>query len=93
MPKATKPIADSEYEFIPLQHAVISAKSYAGFEITDASGEPATLAVLDKNGNVLEFGASVSIAAWNVAILSYRNLLKGTGHLKVHTSPPTGLNL
>ncbi|MCI0146691.1 hypothetical protein KNO81_12410 [Paraburkholderia sediminicola] len=77
-----------EPEIGELQHSIISAFSYAGFAITTASGESATLAVLDKDGNVIDAGPSVSIAAWNVAITAYRNFLKGTGHLLVHTSPP-----
>jgi hypothetical protein len=47
--------------------------------------------VLDKDGKVIDAGPSVSIAAWNVAITAYRNFLKGTGHLKIHSSPPSGV--
>ncbi|MDR6504066.1 hypothetical protein J2785_007260 [Burkholderia ambifaria] len=87
--KASLPTTGSdEPESGDLKNSTISAVSYAGFSVTDANGEPAKLAVLDKDGNVLDAGASVAIAAWNVAILAYRNLLKGTGHLVVHTSPP-----
>ncbi|MBB5459347.1 hypothetical protein [Paraburkholderia sp. Cpub6] len=80
-----------EQEIGDLQNSIISAFSYAGFAITTASGETATLAVLDKDGNVIDSGASVSIAAWNVAIKAYRNFLQGQSHLRVHSSPPAGV--
>lgn len=79
-----------EWAIGDLQNSVIGAVSYAGFHVTTATGEPATLAVLDKDGNVIDAGASVSIAAWNVAITTYRNFLKGAGHLRVHSKPPGG---
>ncbi|MDR6392274.1 hypothetical protein [Paraburkholderia phenoliruptrix] len=71
-----------------LRHSVISAFSYAGFCVTTPNGEPAMLAVVDKDGNVIESGADVAIAAWNVAIHAYRNFLQGAGHLRVHAGPP-----
>jgi hypothetical protein len=86
--KAQPTTVNVEQEIGDLQHSIISAFSYAGFAITTATGEPATLAVLDKDGNVIDAGPSVSIAAWNVAIKAYRNFLQGTGHLRVHSQPP-----
>ncbi|PMS29027.1 hypothetical protein C0Z16_20905 [Paraburkholderia rhynchosiae] len=71
-----------------LQNSIISAFSYAGFAVTTATGESATLAVIDKDGNVLDSGAGVAIAAWNVALNSYRNFLRGAGHLRVLSKPP-----
>jgi hypothetical protein len=80
-------------ELIALEHAIISAVSYAGFEVTTADGEPATLAILDKHGNIVESGENVRLATWNVAIHSYREFLKGMGYLRVHAGPPTGPNI
>jgi hypothetical protein len=71
-----------------LQNSIISAVAYAGFAVTTADGRPATLAVIDQDGNVIESGASVNIAAWNVAVTAYRNFLKGNGHVRVQASPP-----
>ncbi|MBM5590020.1 hypothetical protein [Burkholderia pseudomallei] len=65
----------------------ISAISYKGLSVTIASGEPATLAVIDKDGNIVEAGPEVARAAWDVAIRSYRNFLMGTGHLHVLSKP------
>ncbi|CAE6694537.1 hypothetical protein R69619_00413 [Paraburkholderia nemoris] len=86
--KAQPTTTTDEQEIGDLQNSIISAFSYAGFAITTATGESATLAVLDKDGNVIDAGPSVSIAAWNVAIKAYRNFLQGAGHLRVHTSAP-----
>lgn len=89
MPKAAKrTTAQDEHDFGELKHARISALSYAGFQVTTADGEPATLGVIDKDGNVIESGPSVNIAAFNTAITAYRDFLKGLGHLRVHSSPP-----
>ncbi|KGD42089.1 putative gp52 [Burkholderia pseudomallei MSHR7343] len=65
----------------------ISAISYKGLSVTTATGEPATLAVIDRDGNVVEAGPKVARAAWDVAIRSYRNFLMGTGHLRVLSKP------
>ncbi|MGF6936954.1 hypothetical protein OKW41_006116 [Paraburkholderia sp. UCT70] len=81
-----------EPEIRDLQNSVISAISYAGFHVTTVNGEPAMLAIVDKDGNVIDSGAGVAIAAWNVAINSYRGFLKGSGHLRVHSGPPKGMN-
>ncbi|MEX3934805.1 hypothetical protein AB4Y32_23960 [Paraburkholderia phymatum] len=91
--KAQQITKADEPDIRKLQHSVISAISYAGFHVTTASGEPAMLAVVDTDGNVLEAGAGVAIAAWNVAINSYRNFLKGSGHLRVHTGPPKDVDM
>lgn len=90
--KAHQITTTDETEIRDLQHSVINAISYAGFSVTTANGEPAMLAVVDKDGNVLDSGAGVAIAAWNVAINSYRNFLKGSGHLRVHSGPPKGID-
>ncbi|MBB6591169.1 hypothetical protein ACYT85_14965 [Ralstonia solanacearum] len=69
----------------------ISAVSYEGLRVRTANGEPATLAVLDKDGNVIEAGPDVLQKAFNVAIESYRNFLKGAGHLRALSTPPANI--
>lgn len=66
----------------------ISAVSYEGLTIKTADGEPAMLAVLDSDGNVIAAGPRVASEAWKVAITSYRNFLQGAGYLRVHSRPP-----
>ncbi|KVM65403.1 hypothetical protein WJ59_17310 [Burkholderia gladioli] len=65
----------------------ISAISYKGLSVTTGSGEPAHLAVLDLNGNVIDASPEVAHAAFDAAVRSYRNFLIGAGHLKVLTKP------
>ncbi len=66
----------------------ISAVSYEGLTVRTATGKPATLAVIDEDGKVIDAGPSVLQEAFNVAVESYRNFLKGAGHLRVLTKPP-----
>lgn len=65
----------------------ISAVSYQGLRVTTGSGEPARLAVVDANGNVVDAGPEVARAAFDAAVRSYRNFLMGTGHLRVLAKP------
>ncbi|WP_436659919.1 hypothetical protein [Paraburkholderia xenovorans] len=71
-----------------LAHCEMSAVSYQDFTLTTPDGEPAQLAVVDKDGRVIEAGPEVARAAWDVAIASYRNFLMGAGHLRVLSKPP-----
>lgn len=66
----------------------ISAVSFEGLTVKTNNGEPAMLAIIDKNGNVVAAGPSVAEQAWNVAIASYRNFLQGAGYMRVHSKPP-----
>lgn len=66
----------------------ISAVSYQGLSIATPGGEPASLAVVDGSGNVIEAGPNVARAVWDVAIGAYRNFLIGNGHLRVLSKPP-----
>lgn len=68
----------------------ISAVSFAGLSITTPDGRAGKLAIIDENGRVIEAGNDIAAAAWNAAILAYRNFMIGKGHLRVHTSPPEG---
>jgi len=72
----------------PAAHCAISAVSHQGLTVTTPDGEPATLAIVNKDGKVIEAGPSVARQAWEVAIESYRNFLKGEGYLRVHSKPP-----
>ena len=71
-----------------LQNCEISAVSFQGLTVKTASGEPATLAVVDKDGKIIESGPGVLKQTFDVAVESYRNFLKGTGHLRVLAKPP-----
>jgi hypothetical protein len=66
----------------------MSAVSYQGLTIKTAAGDPATLAVLDKDGNIIEAGPDVARLVWDIAITSYRNFLMGAGYLRVLSKPP-----
>ncbi|AWG33157.1 hypothetical protein [Burkholderia cenocepacia] len=68
--------------------STISAVSFQGLTIVTPDGNPATLAVVDQNGKIVEGGPSVMRAVWDVAIRSYRNFLIGNGHLRVLAKPP-----
>ncbi|WP_415858173.1 hypothetical protein [Burkholderia ubonensis] len=67
--------------------STISALSFQGLSITTPDGEPATLAVIDMQGRIIDSGPSVMRAVWDVAIRSYRNFLIGSGHLRVLSKP------
>ena len=62
---------------------VISAVSHEGLKVT-VDGKPARLAVVTEDGQVIAAGAEVAREAEAVALNSYRNFLKGQGHLVVH---------
>lgn len=68
---------------------IISAVSYAGLSVTTADGKPAHLAVVDDDGRVLAAGDEIEKAAWEAAILAYRNFLIGKGHMRVLAKPGT----
>lgn len=67
--------------------STISAVSFQGLSIVTPDGNPATLAVIDQSGNVIDAGPAVTRAVWEVAIRSYRNFLIGNGHLRVLSKP------
>jgi hypothetical protein len=73
-----------------LKNSVVSAVAHEGLTVTTRDGKPARIAIIDELGNVIEAGDAVAEEAWNVAIASYKNLLQGMGHLRVHTKPPGG---
>ncbi|KUZ98145.1 hypothetical protein WI40_14100 [Burkholderia ubonensis] len=67
--------------------STISAVSFQGLSITTPDGKPATLAVIDMQGRIIDSGPNVMRAVWDVAIRSYRNFLIGSGHLRVLSKP------
>ncbi|WP_321789376.1 hypothetical protein [Burkholderia pyrrocinia] len=69
--------------------STISAVSFQGLSVVTPDGNPATLAVVDQNGKIVEAGPAVTRAVWDIAIRSYRNFLIGSGHLRVLTQPPS----
>lgn len=66
----------------------ITAVSHEGLRAT-FNGKPVQLAILSDDGQVLACGALVAKEAEAVAVNSYRNFLKGQGHLRVHSNPLT----
>jgi hypothetical protein len=69
--------------------STISAVSFEGLSVTTPDGEPATLAIVDRDGRIVESGPGVVDAVWRTSITAYRNFLIGHGHLRVLTKPPS----
>lgn len=88
MTDITSPIEDprSESRAI-LHHSCVSAVIWERYTITTADGKPATLAVVDERGNVLDIGPEVQQEVWDLAILAYRKYLVGKGYLRIHSTP------
>ncbi|AOJ86693.1 hypothetical protein WS87_08420 [Burkholderia sp. MSMB0856] len=84
-PKPKTPTADVQV-VAPIS-STISAVSFQGLSISTPDGEPATLAVIDMQGRIIDSGPNVVRAVWEVAIRSYRNFLIGSGHLRVLNKP------
>jgi len=72
-----------------LTHSEISAVIHKGLQIKTPDGRHANLAIIDDTGQVIESGDQVAMEAFLVSIASYKNLLKGQGHLRVtnHDNP------
>lgn len=65
-----------------LNNAEISAVIHKGLTV-EANGKRCRLAIIDEAGNIIEAGDQVAREAFNVAVASYKNFLKGQGHLRV----------
>lgn len=87
MSKATKALIGPIENAGVLHGSVISAAAFEGLKVQTADGRPATLAVVDEDGKVIESGQQVLDEAWNVTMLAYRMFLKGQGKLHVRASP------
>lgn len=70
-----------------LSAAVIGGKAFGGYEVRTADGRPATLAIVDDQGHVVESGPQVLEEAWVVAVLAYQRFLEGEGRLRVVSAP------
>ncbi len=55
-----------------LQRAVVTAHAWDGFTIATEDGRPATLAVLDEAGRIVESGPALVAELWSVAVVAYR---------------------
>lgn len=71
-----------------LQSATISAVIHEGLTVQTKDGKAARLAIIDEDGNIVEAGDAVAKEAWNVAISSFKNYMRGMGHLRIHSTPP-----
>lgn len=77
-----------EPEDIPeIKHAELSANC-TGIQAKTRDGRPASLAIVDQHGRVLESGANVERAAWLLMCLARRKFLEGQGHVRVRLAPP-----
>uniref|UniRef100_A0A1I9YVF8 Uncharacterized protein n=1 Tax=Paraburkholderia sprentiae WSM5005 TaxID=754502 RepID=A0A1I9YVF8_9BURK len=65
----------------------VSAVQWEGYTITGEDGRPATLAVIDQDGKVLDAGPEVAQEIWDLAILSYRQVLVGESLLRIYSTP------
>jgi hypothetical protein len=83
---ARKPAIGDDGDGEPAPRYSLSATAHNGFIVETADGRQAKLCVIDEDGSILS--DDVSVDAFKVAIAAYRNFLQGTGHLKVHASPP-----
>ncbi|MBN3756033.1 hypothetical protein G3N95_24035 [Paraburkholderia sp. Tr-20389] len=70
-----------------LKHSIVSARAWDRYVFMDERGQPATLAIIDRDGNVLDSGPEVAREIWNIAILAYRRYLKGETFRTIISSP------
>lgn len=68
-----------------LARSEISGTISKGLSVKTSDGHPARLAIVDESGKVVEIGDQVAREAFNVAVASYKNFLKGQGHLRVYS--------
>jgi hypothetical protein len=87
MSKSRDVLMETAADTPALTRSVISAVAFDGLRIQTADGKPATLAIVDQDGRIVESGDAVLEEAWNVAILSYRRFLIGEGALRVYSGP------
>ncbi|MGF6978992.1 hypothetical protein QFZ94_007507 [Paraburkholderia sp. JPY465] len=70
-----------------LKHSIVSARAWDRYAFLTERGEPATLAIIDKDGNILDSGPEVAREIWDIAILAYRRYLKGEPFRTIISSP------
>lgn len=67
--------------------STISAIGHEGLSVTAPDDQPARLAIIDADGNVIDAGPDVAAAAWNVTIKCFQNFMIGRGYMKVWSAP------
>jgi len=72
-----------------LKGANLKATVSTGFTASGPNGQPARMAIVDEQGNILAEGDDVAWAAWRVCVEVQENFWEGQGHLVVHTNAPT----
>lgn len=70
-----------------LKHSIVSARAWDRYAFMDERGEPATLAIIDSDGKVLDSGPEVAREIWDIAILACRRYLKGETFRTIISSP------
>lgn len=70
-----------------LTNARVSAYPNNRLVIEDADGNPATLAVLDANGNVIESGDDLICEIEGVCVAAVKGILFSRGWLRVYAPP------
>ena len=68
--------------------ANLKATVSTGFTASGPEGQPARMAIVDDQGNILAVGDDVAWAAWRVCVEVQENFWEGQGHLVVHASAP-----
>lgn len=69
-----------------IQGVVISAVAHERLTVL-VDGQPAQLAVITKDGQVVAVGEDVAREARAVSVNCYRRFLQGTGRLRVYSKP------
>jgi hypothetical protein len=72
----------------PLQHSKLTGTIHSGITATTLDGKPARLAIIDDNGNILDAGLPVAKEVWHLVIGLHLNMLRATGHIVMHSTPP-----
>lgn len=68
-----------------LEHAIVSAYPNKCLIFTDKDGNPANLAIIDANGNILESGDAVRIEVEAVCLAALKQILFGKGWQRVYS--------
>lgn len=71
-----------------LEAGHIEATASTGFIVKTRDGAPARLAIIDEQGNVIEAGKDVELAAWKICWRAHDKFWEGEGHLVIHTEAP-----
>ena len=71
-----------------LQHTQLTGTIHSGITATTLDGKPARLAIIDDDGNILDAGLPVAREVWHLVIGVHLNMLRATGHIVMHSTPP-----